>query len=134
MQRRTFLQLGTGALTVAAASQFALLARRFGLRVEASAVFPGAPITVALDAATPAGWRVQFLVARDDRVARDDQAPVLQAVSVTAGESCSVPVPSPAELVPGRYQVLASLLDDHGKVVESHAIGSYTVRRMPFSA
>jgi hypothetical protein len=128
MQRRTFLQLGTGALTVAAASQFDKLARRSGLRIDASAVFPGAPIEVTLDSATPVDWQTQLAVAHDD------QPPMLQAVSVIGGQTCTVRVPCPAELVPGRYHVLAVLRDATGKPVESHEIGSYTVRRMPFSA
>ncbi len=129
MQRRAFLQLVAVSASAASLSGplSAVFAPQAGWNISNNGVFPGALLTVQLDAATPAGAQVHVIV-RHAGVAHD-----LARYAVAGEETLTVETPYPfATLVKGDFAVELHLRRAN-RLLQSASVGTYRVTPWRFS-
>ncbi len=125
--RRRFLQLvalsaGAGTLGGSAAAHTVAVTSDTGC-------FPGAPIGLSLGPWAPRGCAVRLHVAHGSAYLAG------AAMALEPGGSVALATPYPFDdVVAGAYEVRAQLVDSRGAVLDSLAVGSYSVRKFRFSA
>ncbi len=130
MRRRGFLQC------IALSYLAAVLPWReaSGWQIAGEATAPGARLQVDLALGLPPETLL-LLDLHHDRADGTRTTSRHAALPVTGGQRLELVTPYPyQDLVAGRYAVALTLQDAHGAVLERHAAGSYTLRRVRFSA